>query len=521
MAERTRACGQFGRHTGTCGGALPLRLERGKMRRAAVTIRALATLAMCLLLAVPATAAPAAKRDPAAALERSLGGERYIVVLDSDADLRGVIAAHRGSVRAERRYRRVFNGFAARMTAEGAEALAADPRVEAVEADGWMHRMDAQGWPTWGLDRIDQPKRYLDNTYAYATRGRGVAVYVVDGGVYGRHREFGSRVGSGFDVTGTGARRDCDGHGTHVAGTVGGRRFGVAKRARIVPVRVMGCSDSIRRSDVIAGLDFIVRHHRRGTPAVANLSIGGPPSAVADRAVNRVIDDGVTVVTAAGNQGGDACGGSPGRVPRVITVGAVNRKDWSPYWSNYGPCVDVFAPGVDIRSAGISSRTASRELSGTSMAAPHVAGAAARYLSGHRSASPRAVTRHLLGTALPGAGNAGPSTTTRMLYVPGRVPTTLSIRQSRDWVDPDDAVTVATRLRNRVTGAPLGRTVALQARPRGATTWKTLARQTTNDEGRARFTHRPGQAMEYRWRHSGTPRTAAATSGVATVAFRP
>ena len=476
-------------------------------------------MAVCLLLAAPAVAAPPSRAQRPAPPADQL--RRYIVVLDDEADPRSVIADHAGVARAGRRYQRVFNGFTVRTTPEGAAALAADARVEAVEADGWMQRMDAQGWPTWGLDRIDQPSRNLDNTYAYSTRGRGVSVYVVDGGVYARHREFGDRVAKGFDVTGNGAQRDCDGHGTHVAGTVGGRRFGVAKKVRIVPVRVMGCSQYIRRSDVIAGLDYIVRHHRRGRPAVANLSLGGPASAVADRAVNRVIDDGVTVVTAAGNQGGDACAGSPGRVRRVITVAAVNRRNYSPNWSNYGPCVDVFAPGVDILSAGISSRTASRRLSGTSMASPHVAGAAARFLSAHPSAGPRVVTRHLLSAALPGADNAGWRTTTRMLYVPGRVPTTLSIRQSHGSVDPDDTVTLRTRLRNRVTDAPLrGRTVALQARRRGAATWNTVARPTTNDDGRAASTQRPGRAMEYRWRHDGSRRTARAASSVAGVGFR-
>jgi subtilisin family serine protease len=446
-------------------------------------------------------------------------GQAYIVVLRDGATMPDVVADYRGQVSARRRYHHVFSGFGARMSGATAAALASDPRVEAVEADGMMQRNAAQGWPTWGLDRIDQPRPALDQTYAFHNQGKGVAVYVVDGGVYGAHRDFGDRVVGGFDVTGLGARRDCDGHGSHVAGTVGGRRFGVAKQVRIIPVRVVGCSPTIRRSDVLAGLDFIVRHHRKGRPAVANISLGGSASSVMDRAVNRVIDDGVTVVAAAGNGGYDACSMSPARVPRVIAVSAVNRHDWSPNWANVGWCVDLFAPGVDIKSVGLATRTAIKTMSGTSMAAPHVAGAAARYLGAHPKAGPRTVANHLAQTATRTARNTGPSTT-RMLYVPGKVPTTVGNGLSRDWVDPDDTVRVRTRLRNAVTGAGLSRRVRLQARRPGTTTWSTIASRTTDGAGRASVLHQPGTAMEYRWRHAGTLRTRPARSAITKVEFR-
>ncbi len=447
------------------------------------------------------------------------GTGRYIVVLHDGADRSAVVADYAGALKARRRYTTVFDGFAASMSAETASVLALDPRVAAVEPDGFMHRAGAQAYPTWGLDRIDQPSRNLNQTYAYRSRGRGVAVYVIDGGVYAAHRDFGDRVARGFDVTGRGARRDCDGHGTHIAGTVGGRRFGVAKKVRIVPVRVMGCSDYIRRSDVIAGFDFVARHHRGNAPAVVNISLGGPASRVADRAVNRVIDDGVTVVTAAGNQGADACATSPARVPRVITVGAVNRYDWSPNWSNYGPCVDIFAPGVSIKSTGIASPTATWRASGTSMASPHVAGVAARYLSTHRLAGPRSVQRHVRRSATSRARNTGWMTTSKLLYAPGKVPTSLDNRTSREWVDPDDLLTLRTRLRNTATGNGVRRMVVLQDRRLGATKWRRVVRTRTDTDGRAIHTYPPGGRREYRWRHPGTATTRAATSPVRRVGY--
>ena len=479
-----------------------------------------AAAAACLLLASSATAAPAvpSRAEPVSGITAT--PDRYIVVVHDGSDVRTVIADHGSDVRAGRRYRHVFSGFAATMTAATAAVVAADSRVATVEADGYLHRVGAQGWPTWGLDRIDQPRRTLNSTYAYAESGRGVAAYVVDGGVYAGHRGFGDRVTRGFDLTGEGARRDCDGHGTHIAGTIGSRRWGVAKRVRIVPVRVADCADYIRRSDVVAGLDYVVRHHRAGDPAVVNISLAGPASRVADRAVNRVIDDGVTVVTAAGNQGTDACMSSPGRVDRVITVGAINRYDWSPNWSNVGPCVDIFAPGVGIRSAGTSSPTASRKASGTSMAAPHVAGVAARYLSAHPTAPPSAVRRHILSTATFKARNTGAGTTRRTLYAPGKVPTRLGIRLSRDWVDPDDYLTVRTRLRNAITGAGLSQTVLLQARRPSAPTWQRVDRVRTDRDGHAASIQRPGRRMVYRWQHPGSALSKRSTGPASRVGFR-
>lgn len=488
------------------------------MRRTVVFDRLAAIGVACCLLASFAPAAPAAAQRVLPA--EALAADDYIVVLHSDANRNDLIDDYRDVVDARRRYNGVFNGFAGRMTPGAAGLLAADPRVEAVEADGSMHRVYAQGRPAWGLDRIDQPGRRLDDTYAYSSRGSHVTTYVVDGGVFARHREFGDRVEGGFDTTGLGARNDCDGHGTHVAATLGGRRFGVAKLVRIVPVRIVDCSPYIRRSDVIAGLDYIVRHHRRGTPAVVNISLGGPVSPVADRAVNRVIDDGITVVTAAGNGDSSACTTSPARVPRVITVSAVNQNDRAPDWANNGSCVDLYAPGVDIRSAGISSRTATRSASGTSMAAPHVAGAAARYLSAHRTATPTRVVRHLLQTATHRARDVGANTTTRTLYVRGRVPTGLANALSRESVDPDDDVVLRTRLRNRVTGAGLMRSVELWSRPDETTTWQKLATRETGYQGIASFTHTPRQRTAYQWRHAGTGRTLQSRSAVREVGFR-
>ncbi|CAB4957287.1 MAG: S8 family serine peptidase [Actinobacteria bacterium] len=253
------------------------------------------------------------------------------------------------------------------------------------------------GCATWGLDRIDQRTSTLDQLFTPAGTGSGVRAYIIDTGVYTAHTQFTGRTASGYNTTSadTSDWTDCHGHGTHVAGTVAGTTWGVAKSAIIIAVKVLNCSGSGTTSGVISGLDWIVTNHAVGVPAVANMSLGGGKSAALEAAVANVVADGVTVVVAAGNETQNACYVSPAAEPTAITVGATTSVDALAYYSNYGSCVDILAPGSSITSAGITSTTATATMSGTSMASPHVAGAAALYLGLNTSATPAQVVAAL------------------------------------------------------------------------------------------------------------------------------
>ncbi|MFI5616728.1 S8 family peptidase [Streptomyces sp. NPDC051567] len=298
-------------------------------------------------------------------------------------------------------YDAVLNGFAVRTTPARAAALASDPRVASVEPDARFRTADAQPHAPWPLDRIDQRDLPLDGSYTYATKAEGVTVYVVDTGITTDHEEFGGRARAGHNAVPTESAADCNGHGTHVAATVGGATYGVAKGVSLVAVKVADCHGAGNLSDLLSGLDWLLKDATAtpAVPAVANLSMGGGRSYALNTAVTRVIDSGITFTVAAGNDEGDACAGSPSGVPQALTVGATDSGDRLAPFSNHGRCVDLSAPGVSVTSAWKGSTTATNRASGTSMAAPHVAGAAALILATGTARTPAEVSRALVGDA--------------------------------------------------------------------------------------------------------------------------
>jgi len=277
-------------------------------------------------------------------------------------------------------------------------SLSEDSRVKFVEEDSMMHTTVTQTNPPWGLDRIGQRDLPLNQVYSYTATGSGVNAYIIDTGIRVTHTQFGGRASVGFDAVGDGQNgNDCNGHGTHVSGTVGGSTFGVAKAVRLFAVRVLSCSGSGSNAGVIAGVDWVTAHRVR--PAVANMSLGGGASAALDTAVRNSIASGVTYAIAAGNSNVNAANSSPARVGEAITVGATTMTDARSSFSNFGSVVDIFAPGSAILSAWRTSDTATNTISGTSMATPHVAGVAARFLQSNPTASPAAVRNELVAQA--------------------------------------------------------------------------------------------------------------------------
>ena len=365
----------------------------------------------------------------AATLPEAAPGVPVLVTLDEGvADVPAAArAALGGAARVERTWSAVLKGFSATVPAPALAALERAPGVRRVERDVVVRAATVQPSPPLGLDRIDQRTLPLSSSYSFSRTGSGVTAYVVDTGIRRTHSDFSGRARTGFDaVTAGGTADDCDGHGTHVAGTVGGTRFGVAKSVALSAVRVLGCDGSGTGAALLAGLDFIVRDHAAGAPAVAVLSLGGETTSMTvDEAVQRVVADGVSVSVAAGNTGSDACALSPARVPQVLTVGASDpTTDRRAPFSNKGACLDLFAPGVSILSAGHTSDTDVLVSSGTSMAAPHVAGAAALLLEGEPSSSPAEVEEALRAQATPRVVTDAQSTTSSLLFVNGTLPST-------------------------------------------------------------------------------------------------
>jgi len=343
------------------------------------------------------------------------GRQSYIITLKDDVTdvpgfARSRTAADGGEVGYI--YESAVRGYSAYLPAGAVAGLSRHPSVASIEADQVMMASATQSNATWGLDRVDQRDRPLNGTYVYNADGTGVRSYILDTGILPNHVDFGSRVSSGYTAISDGrGTSDCNGHGTHVAGTVGGTTWGVAKNTQLVAVRVLDCRGSGTTSGVIAGVDWVAAQTYR--PAVANMSLGGGASSTMDNAVTNAVSKGVTFVVAAGNSNANACNYSPARAATAITVGATTNTDARASYSNFGSCLDIFAPGSSITAPWYTSTTATNTISGTSMASPHVAGAAALFLQGNPTASPATVTSALTGNSTTGkvtsAGTGSPN----------------------------------------------------------------------------------------------------------------
>ncbi|MFV2104436.1 S8 family peptidase [Micromonospora sp. LOL_024] len=377
-------------------------------------------------LAMVAAATPAMAAEPVGTV-RSAGGataveSSYIIVFKDSEVSRATVGSavdrllrrHGGAT--ARTYSSAIRGAEMRVSARAAARIAADPAVAYVEQN---HVVSVAGTqtnpPSWGLDRIDQRNLPLNNSYTYPNTATNVTSYVIDTGIRITHSDFGGRATWGTNAVDSN-NTDCNGHGTHVAGTVGGSAYGVAKATRLVAVKVLNCAGSGTNAGVIAGVDWVTTNAVK--PAVANMSLGGGASSALDNAVANSINSGVTYALAAGNSNANACYTSPARTPAAITVGATTSTDARASYSNYGNCLDIFAPGSSITAPWMTNDTSTNTISGTSMASPHVAGAAALVLSANPSWSPQLVRDHLVDNATnnvvtsPGTGSPN-----KLLYV--------------------------------------------------------------------------------------------------------
>ncbi|WP_435974231.1 S8 family peptidase [Streptomyces sp. Qhu_M48] len=400
-------------------------MRDSRRRIATASAIAVAALALGSLSAFPAVASPVAPEGVIenAGAEGAIAGS-YIVTLEESAQAETAegraVAAEYGA-KIKKTYTSALNGYNVELSEAQAKKLAADPAVKSVAQNRVFTISATQpSPPSWGLDRIDQRALPLNQSYTYPdTAGSGVTAYIIDTGVRISHSDFGGRAFNGFDaVDNDNVAQDGNGHGTHVAGTVAGTAHGVAKKAKIVGVRVLDNNGSGTTAGVVAGIDWVTRNAVK--PAVANMSLGGGADATLDTAVRNSIASGVTYAVAAGNSNANASGYSPARVTEALTVGSTTNTDARSSFSNYGTVLDIFAPGSNITSAWNTGDSATNTISGTSMAAPHVAGAAALYLGDNPTATPAQVGTALVNAATPNVvTNPGTGSPNRLLYVGG------------------------------------------------------------------------------------------------------
>ncbi|MEV1289685.1 S8 family peptidase [Micromonospora sp. NPDC049679] len=398
---------------------------RGRHLLVAGLFTALATTAV----GGPAAAAPATGQIRLAGGDTAVADSYIVVLKDAAVGARAgapqaasAVSNRAGSLAdtyggtVKQVYSAALNGFEARMTEQAARRLAANPAVAYVEQNHVVSLAATQTNPTWGLDRVDQRNLPLSRSYTYPTTASNVRAYIIDTGLRFNHSDFGGRATSGYDAVDGGSADDCNGHGTHVGGTVGGATYGVAKGVRLIGVRVLDCAGSGTNAGVIAGVNWVTSNAVK--PAVANMSLGGGASTALDNAVASSISSGVTYALAAGNSNANACSSSPARTASAITVGATTSTDARASYSNYGSCLDIFAPGSSITSAWYTSSTATNTISGTSMASPHVAGAAALVLAANPSATPAQVASTLISKATTGVVTSpGTGSPNRLLFV--------------------------------------------------------------------------------------------------------
>ncbi|MFF4171337.1 S8 family serine peptidase [Streptomyces sp. NPDC001744] len=437
-------------------------MRDSRRRIATASAIAVAALALGSLSALPATAAPAAPEGVIenAGAEGTVPGS-YIVTLDESAPAEtaaGRAVAARFGAKIKRTYTSAVNGYSVQLSEAQARKLAADPAVKSV-VQNRVFTIDATqpSPPSWGLDRIDQKALPLNQNYTYPDAGgQGVTAYVIDTGVRISHGDFGGRAANGYDaIDNDNVAQDGHGHGTHVAGTVAGSSYGVAKKAKVVGVRVLDNSGSGTTEQVVAGIDWVTKNAVK--PAVANMSLGGGVDSVLDEAVRTSIASGITYAVAAGNDGANASNYSPARVAEAITVGATTSSDARASYSNYGSILDLFAPGSSITSAWNSGDSATNTISGTSMASPHVAGAAALYLAANPTATPAQVSAALAAAATPNVvTNPGSGSPNKLLYVGDGgttpPPTGKNFENTTDYAVPDRATVESPITVTGVTG---------------------------------------------------------------------
>ncbi|MFK3734976.1 S8 family peptidase [Streptomyces sp. NPDC088090] len=437
-----------------------MRASRRRISTAAAV--AVTALALGSLSALPATAAPSVAEGVIenAGAEGTIPGS-YIVTLDESAPAetaRGRAVPGKFGATIKRTYTSAVNGYAIELSEAQARKLAADPAVKSVVQNRVFTVDGTQpSPPSWGLDRIDQKALPLNQSYTYPdSAGQGVTAYIIDTGVRISHSDFGGRASNGYDaIDNDNTAQDGHGHGTHVAGTVAGSSYGVAKKAKIVGVRVLDNSGSGTTDQVVAGIDWVTRNAVK--PAVANMSLGGGVDTVLDQAVRNSIAAGITYAVAAGNDSSNASNYSPARVTEAITVGSTTSTDARSSFSNYGTVLDIFAPGSSITSSWNSSDTATNTISGTSMATPHVAGAAAVWLGANPTATPAQVSTALTTAATPNVvTNPGTGSPNKLLLVGGGTttppPTGPKFENTADYAIADNATVESPVTVSGVTG---------------------------------------------------------------------